>query len=128
MVITKVAMLISGHVELTSASRQLMFFAFAFYRLVTVCMEDTEPIKHLCNLNGHSNNVSQQETLIFLILTRGKIVYFFHRCQYFLEIKTLQPFEILECNVFIRKKDKLALFCLSACFLSVPKSIYCCLA
>lgn len=30
MVITKVVMLISGHVELTSASRQLMFFCLCF--------------------------------------------------------------------------------------------------
>lgn len=50
-------------------------------------MEDTEPIKHLCNLNGHFNIVSLQETLIFLILTNKKDCVLFPQIQIFLRTK-----------------------------------------
>lgn len=100
-----------------------------------MCTEDTEPIKHLCNLDGHFNIVSLQESLIFLILTKKKDCVLFHKYEYFLELSvcyttkrvlysTLQPFEMIECNICLSAKDTVSLhlkFCLLAC-LSFVKS------
>lgn len=89
MVITEVVMIIRGLCGTDVCLQATDVFVFAFYRLVTVCTADTEPIKHLCNLKGHLNIVSQQETLIFLILTRRKIVYFFPQRPIFLRNKNV---------------------------------------
>lgn len=86
-----------------------------------MCSDNTEPIKHLCNLNGHFNIVSLQKTLIFLILTKKKDCVLL-QYKYFLELNvcyTVQPFEMVECNICLSAKDKPALEFLSVSMLVV---------
>lgn len=91
MVITEVVMIISGHVELTSFSRQLMFSSSLFLQACNGAYGGHRANQTFMQFKGAFEYCeSTRDTYFFNFDQKKDCVLFFHRGQYFLEIKMLQ--------------------------------------